>query len=114
MVASASSYGQTPKTAETGIEGTVAISPSHPGPTRDNESGSAPLANVAFAVEDGSGAVINFTTDDQGRFRVLLKPGHYKVSIKGENRIRRCGPWDVDVGASQMTKVEWQCDSGMR
>jgi hypothetical protein len=28
--------------------------------------------------------------------------------------IGRYGPFDVDVAAGQMTKVEWQCDTGMR
>jgi hypothetical protein len=108
------SCGQTPSTMETGIEGTVSISPSHPGPTRENEPNAAPLANLSFAVENDSGAVATFVTDEQGKFRVSLKPGHYKVSVRGENRIRRCGPFDVDVAVNGMTTVQWQCDSGMR
>ena len=90
------------------------ISPSHPGPTRVDEPNATPLADVGFEVANESGAVTTFITDTQGKFRVLLKPGHYKVSVKGENRIRRCGPFDVDVSANGMTSVQWQCDSGMR
>jgi hypothetical protein len=28
--------------------------------------------------------------------------------------IAQYGPFDVDVVAGQMTKVEWQCDTGIR
>ena len=108
------SCGQSPGTMGTGVEGTITISPSHPGPTRVDEPNAAPMKNVEFAVENESGGVASFITDELGKFRVSLKPGHYKISVKGENRIRRCGPFEVDVDAGQATKVEWNCDSGMR
>jgi len=115
FIACSISAGQSPTASETGIEGTIGISPSHPGPTREDEADSAPLANITFAAENESGTATTFTTDEKGRFRVSLKPGHYRVSVKEQkNRIRRCGPFDVDVGVNKMTKVEWRCDSGMR
>jgi hypothetical protein len=98
----------------TGIEGTITISPSHPGPTLVSEPNAAPLKGVVFAIENESGHVTSFETDELGKFRVSLKPGHYKISVQGENRIRRCGPFEVDVAANRMTAVQRQCDSGMR
>ena len=45
----------------------------------------------------------------------LVPPGHYKVSHKGrKSSIGRFGPFEVDVVAGKITKVEWQCDSGIR
>jgi hypothetical protein len=41
-------------------------------------------------------------------------PGHYSVARKGQGKIGRCGPFDIDVMNGQITKVEWRCDSGMR
>ena len=109
------SVGQTPSRAETGIEGVITISPAGPGPIRADAPSSLPLANTAFVVENQNGEVASFTTDDQGRFRTLLAPGHYKVSIKGKRLgIGRYGPFEVDVAAGKMTKVEWECDSGIR
>ena len=100
---------------ESGIEGVISISPAHPGPTRVDEADSKPLANMEFVVANEKGAVASFKTDDEGRFRVLLAPGHYTVSRKdGRSRIGRFGPFDVDVTAGQVTKVQWNCDSGMR
>jgi hypothetical protein len=107
--------GQTQSGSETGIEGVIMISPVQAGPQRADAPGSKPLANAAFAVENQKGEVTSFTTDDQGRFRAALAPGHYKVSLKGRtSSIGRYGPFEVDVVAGKMTKVQWQCDSGLR
>jgi hypothetical protein len=107
--------GQTASGSETGIEGVITITPSQPGPIRADAPSSQPLANVAFVVQNDKSEVASFTTDDQGRFRMALAPGHYKVSRKGRtSSIGRYGPFEVDVVAGRMTKVQWQCDSGMR
>ena len=107
--------GQTLAEGESGIEGIIAISPARPGPIRADEAGSVPLANATFAVENNSGEVASFTTDDQGRFRASLPPGHYKVSLKGrKSTIGRFGPFEVDVTSGKMTNVQWECDSGIR
>jgi hypothetical protein len=109
------SSGQTPSGAETGIEGIITISPTQAGPVRDDSPSSKPLAKATFAVENEKGEVASFTTDDQGRFRISVSPGHYKVSIKGrKSSIGRFGPFEADVVSGKMTKVEWQCDSGIR
>jgi len=105
----------TPTPQSTGIEGVITIGPTHGGPIRPGIPSSKPLANATFVVENEKSAVASFTTDDQGRFRVSLAPGHYVVSLKDKKGgIGRYGPFDVDVVAGQMTKVEWHCDTGMR
>jgi len=76
---------------------------------------SRPLANMAFAVEDQGGEIASFTTDNEGRFRVSLAPGHYKASLKRRtSSLGRYGPFEVEVAAGQMTKIQWECDSSMR
>jgi hypothetical protein len=112
-------YAQTSPTpvpqAETGIEGTITISPAHGGSVRVGERNSRPLASTNFVVSKDGGTVAEFTTDDQGKFKVLIAAGHYTVARKGPKKgIGRFGPFDVDVAAGQITKVQWQCDSGMR
>ncbi len=100
---------------ETGIEGVITIGPTHGGPVRPGMPSSRPLANATFVVGNDTGAVAEFTTDAQGRFKVSLAPGHYSVTKKDQQKgIGRYGPFDVDVAAGQMTKVEWHCDTGMR
>jgi hypothetical protein len=116
IMAASFSSGQTQSGSGTGIEGVITFSPSQPGPIRADAPGSAPLANTTFVVENETRTeVAAFTTDDQGRFRVTLAPGHYTVSKKGKKGgPGRFGPFDVDVLADQMTKVTWECDTGMR
>ena len=107
--------GQTQSGSETGIEGVITIEPIRPGPVRADDPSSQPLANAVFVVESQKGEITSFTTDDQGRFRLPLAPGHYKVSLKGKTGgVGRFGPFEVDVVAGQMTNVQWRCDSGIR
>jgi hypothetical protein len=106
---------QTPSGGESGIEGVITISPANPGPIRADAPGSVPLANAPFVVEKNNGEVTSFITDDKGRFRVSLPPGHYKISLKGrKTTIGRFGPFEVDVSDGKITTVQWECDSGIR
>jgi Prealbumin-like fold domain len=91
------------------------ISPANPGPIRAGAPGSMPLANATFVVENKNGEATSFTTDGQGRFRLSLPPGHYKVSLQGrKTTIGRFGPFEADVAPGKMTNVQWECDSGIR
>jgi len=99
----------------TGLEGTISISPIHGGPERLGVANSSPLANTDFVVKKGDGTVASFKTDDKGWFRISLPPSHYTITRKEPGgKIGRYGPFEVDVVAGQVTKVEWQCDTGMR
>lgn len=113
MVLSCMHPEQAQQPSQTGTEGVISVSPSHPGPTREGIANSAPLANVSFEVANDKQVISSFTTDQQGRFRISLGPGHYIIRQK-DRTIRRCGPFEVDVAAGKMTSVQWQCDSGMR
>ena len=105
----------TPPEPGAGLEGVITVSPIHGGPSRAGLSDSGPLANVAFVVENERGTVTSFTTDDQGQFRISLAPGHYTVSREGrKGGIGKFGPFEVDVVASKMTRVQWNCDTGIR
>jgi Prealbumin-like fold domain len=113
-LAASVSAGQPPSSAETGIEGVITISPTQPGPIRADTPGSQPLANTAFVVENENSEVASFTTDDKGRFRISLPPGHYKVSRGKKHGIGHFGPFEVDVVPGKMASVQWECDSGIR
>ena len=99
---------------ETGLEGVIVVSPAGAGPEQAGVPNSAPLANVDFDVKKREERVASFRTDDQGRFRISLAPGHYIISMKAGKHRMRSGPFEVDVVAGQMKHVQWTCDSGMR
>jgi len=105
----------TPKAqSETGVEGVIMIGPIHGGPSKRGEADSAPLANTEFVVVKENSVAASFKTDDQGRFRISLPPGHYTISKDGKAAVGGYGPFEIDVTAGQMKKVQWSCDSGMR
>ena len=112
---SVTAVAETPAPGTSGIEGTVLVSPSRPGPIRKDDGPSvAPVGNAQFAVKAGDATVATFTTDGDGRFQVALPPGHYVIMREGAPP--RIGRWrfEADVVAGQMTKVNWTADSGMR
>lgn len=98
-----------------GFEGIITVGPVHGGPIQIGMPDSRPLAAVEFIVANEKGPVTSFTTDEHGHFRVSVEPGHYTVTKKDARRgIGRFGPFDAYVQAREMTKVEWNCDSGIR
>jgi len=111
-----SSFAQTPAPSSgTGIEGVISMGPAYGGPARAGMPNSRPLPNTTFVVSGDKGAAAEFTTDETGRFRIALAPGHYSVSIKEKKgMIGHYGPFSVDVTAGQMKAVTWYCDTGMR
>ncbi len=64
--------------AETGIRGTVVISPVIPGPERLGQSNEAPLS-ATFTVYEADRKVANFKSDDKGLFEVSLPAGTYTI-----------------------------------
>ena len=112
---SVTAVAETPAPGTSGIEGTIVVSPTRPGPIRkDEELSVAPVSNAQFVVKAGDATVKTFTTDGDGRFQVALPPGHYVILREGA--APRVGLWrfEADVVAGQMTKVNWTADSGMR
>jgi hypothetical protein len=106
---------ETPAPGVSGIEGTIVISPTRPGPIRkDEERSTAPVGNMLFVVKAGDATIKTFTTDGDGHFQVALPPGHYVIVREGAPP--RIGRWrfETDVVGGQVTKVNWTADSGMR
>jgi hypothetical protein len=116
VMAACSSSGQTQSGSGSGIEGVITFGPTQAGPIRADIPSSKPLANVTFVVKNENEAVVaSFTTDNEGRFRTSLAPGHYMVAMEGrKSGIGKYGPFDVDVVAGKMTRVTWECDTGIR
>jgi hypothetical protein len=116
LVVLAGWLAQTPAAeAQSRIEGKITLSPAHGGPARAGVPDSTPVGNTEFVVENKSGTVAEFTTDGTGRFHLSLPPGHYTVSLKNRKpAVGSYGPFEVDVGAGQTKKVQWNCDSEVR
>ena len=107
---------QTPgTTGDTGIEGVILISPTRGGPIQRGVPSSAPLRGIEFVVRKGEETIATFKTDAEGKFRLSVPPGHYTVSRANWSApIGRYGPFEVDVAAGQISKVQRICDTGTR
>ena len=111
---SLTAVAETPPPGTSGIEGTIVVSPTRPGPIRKEEPSVAPVRNAQFAIKAGDATVKTFTTDGEGRFQVALPPGHYVIVREGAPRWIGRWRFEADVVAGQVTKVNWTADSGMR
>ena len=101
--------------AETRLEGVILVGPIQGGPTKQGVPDSRPLANTEFLVVKENSTVASFKTDDEGRFRIPLASGHYTISRKDwKASIGSYGPFEVDVAAGQIKRVQWNCDTGIR
>ena len=106
---------ETPAPGTSGIEGTIVVSPSRPGPIRKDEGPTvAPVYNTQFVAKAGDAIVKTFTTDGEGHFHVALPPGHYVILREGAAPMVGRWRFEADVVADQITKVNWTADSGMR
>src|SRR6478672_1323399 len=68
-------------TMTTGVEGEIRIGPG-PGPTRLGVPNTRPLGDTVFVVKQEDKIVASFQTDKEGRFRLSLPPGKYRISKK--------------------------------
>lgn len=100
---------------ESGVEGRTLISPTHGGPTRANEPSGAPYAATLSIVAVASGReAARLKSDAEGRFRISLPPGEYRIVPVSPGRFPRATEQTVTVRPGQFAHIEIQFDSGMR
>ena len=109
--------GSVTATTESGIEGQTLISPTRPGPERADAPSSAPYPATLVIVTASGREVARLKTGSDGRFRVALPPGEYRV-VPMQERPGRFMPnaseENVTVRPGQYARVEIHFDSGMR
>jgi hypothetical protein len=104
---------------ESGIEGQTLISPTRPGPARaDGPPAVAPYPATLTIVSTASGReVARLKTGSDGRFRVALPPGEYRI-IPVQETPGRFQPHAseelVSVLPGQFAHVKMEFDSGIR
>ena len=102
---------------ESGIEGQAIISPSHPGPIRQGTSSTAPYKTtlVVWSAE-GDREITRLETGSDGRFRVVLPPGTYRIGPpqRAGRFLPRGSEETVTVVPGKFVQVTISFDSGMR
>lgn len=113
-VAQAETPSPTPSPGS-GLVGTIILHGISAGPVRQGVPDFKPLADITFVVQQEDREIASFTTDKLGQFQVALPPGHYTIRRKNwKSRVGFYGPFEVDVTKGELTKVSWDCQTGMQ
>lgn len=103
---------------ESGIEGQALISPTRPGPVRMGQGPDVKPYKTTLIISTASQGreVARVETDADGRFRVSLPPGEYKIGPSPGNArfLPRASEQFVEVLAGRFAHVTINFDSGIR
>lgn len=103
--------------SESGIEGTVLLSPVCPVEHNPPLPQCAPRpyqATITVKTADGKEEVTHFTSASDGRFKITLEPGKYLLVPVNGKPYPRGAPQNVSVRAGKFTTVTVMYDTGMR
>jgi len=104
----------TPQPSDSGIEGIVTIGPMCPVMQEDVPCPDQPYqADLTILTPNGK-KVIQFQTDESGRFRVELAPGEYVLHPESPNGLPFAQDIPFRVDEHRFTLLEISYDSGIR
>lgn len=107
----------TPSISQSGISGTVTLSPTCPVERipPDPNCAPKPYSTLINIMKTGSTKIIKtIQSNSKGAFRVDLDLGVYVLQAQGGNVLPRCGEVTVEVKTSKYTTTEISCDTGIR
>jgi hypothetical protein len=120
LVASADNFGvgRLPETSDSGIDGEVSIGPMCPVERPDQPCPDKPFeATIEIQNQDNQGNQLTVRSGKDGRFRVKLTPGKYKLAPTTPNLgapPHAPPPQSVTVESGKYTHVTIRYDSGIR
>ena len=100
-----------------GIEGTVTVGPTCPGPSSVNDTRdcSEPLSADLQVVDVSTGQQVAETSSDgQGDFQVDLPPGEYAIAVVAGAGAGFAEPVEVTVQSGRYSEAHLVVDSGVR
>lgn len=99
---------------DSGIVGTVTISPVRGGPIRPGDADAAPYAATLTLLSPEGLIIAQERSGESGQFRMLVPPGDYILRPESPGRLPRAAEQAVRVESGRITEVTVQYDSGMR
>ncbi len=100
--------------ADQGVEGLALIGPQCPVQSEAMPCPDLPDAATIEVVEAGGGWVTRVSADSEGRFRVGLAPGAYRLLPLSGDPIPVASSVDVQVAAGTWSTVTIHSDTGIR
>ncbi len=102
-------------TSAGGIEGAVTIGPACPVVKIDQPCPDQPFqATFSVLSSDGQQKITQFTTDENGKFRIDLPPGDYILHPELSGMMPRATDQPFNVMEGQYTPINVVFDSGIR
>ena len=107
--------GSNPATGSSGVDGTVTLAPTCPGPQLAGRNCASTLSARLIELIDTSGAVIASTsTKEDGSFTLPAAPGNYQLRVVRQGLFPRCPVVPVVIVAGAVARTDVACDTGMR
>ena len=100
--------------AAQGIEGLVLIGPQCPVQSLEDPCPDLPYQAWIVVRGEGGDVVTRIRSDEDGRFRVGLRPGSYVLDPESGNPFPIAGPQEVEVVEGVYTEVVVSFDTGIR
>lgn len=99
-----------------GVSGRISQAPATAGPERiGHERPAAALANVQLQLRNANMDIVaHARTDNDGRYQIHAPAGSYTVLIEIPSKLPRCEITPVKINSAKMSKLNIECDSGMR
>ena len=112
VLATCSIYSPTPRGS--GIEGQVLLGPMCPVVQEGQDCPDQPYQATLTITNRNGVQVVQFQSDEQGRFRVSLVPGAYVLHPESPNGIPFAGDQSFTVETGRYTQITVLYDSGIR
>jgi hypothetical protein len=104
----------TPQPSDSGIEGTVAVGPMCPVMQANVPCPDQPYQATLTVLTTSGKKVLQFQTDEKGRFRVNLASGDYILRPESPNAMPSAAEMPFTVDEHKFTMLEISYDSGIR
>lgn len=108
------SQAPTEPPAESGIEGQSTIGPACPVVKIDEPCPDQPYQATLSVLDSSGNQVTQFTTDENGQFRINLAPGEYILHAELTSVMPTAEDVPFTVSSGQFTTVNIVYDSGIR
>ncbi|MBI5351596.1 MAG: carboxypeptidase regulatory-like domain-containing protein [Chloroflexi bacterium] len=105
---------QTPQSLDSGIEGVVTVGPMCPVMRVDTPCPDQFYQAKLTVLTTGGKKIMQFQTDENGRFRIALAAGDYVLHPESPNGLPSAADKPFNVEEHKFTQLEISYDSGIR
>jgi len=99
---------------DSGIEGQALIGPICPVVREGEECPDQPYQAILTVTSPKGERIVQFQTDEDGRFKIPLQPGEYILIPESTGKLPFASEQDVSVKKGEFTQVIVNYDSGIR